>query len=73
MSVLSRRIDRLERELRPVPLRRIDVYINTSGHSLRPGAVPVDPKLIAEHKNEHGQVIQRVFAYCRQRSQKEAV
>ena len=66
MSVLSKRVERLEKELCPVPFRNIDVYINTSEHSLKPGATRVDPKLIAEHKSEHGQVIQRVFAYGRQ-------
>ncbi len=63
---IKNRINKIEQELLPVSLRRIDVYINTSGKTLQPGNIPFDPKLIAEHKNEHGQVIQRVFIYCRQ-------
>lgn len=66
---IKNRINKIEQELRPVSQRRIDVYINIKGHSLQPGAVPVDPKLIAEYKNEHMQVIQRVFTYFQQRSQ----
>lgn len=36
---------------------------------MRQDAVRVDPKLIAEHKNEHGQVIQRCFIYCEKKKQ----